>query len=340
MRFLRPHGLTRHRTLALPLGAVGAVAGLALATTAADAMPAGTTHSTSSSVKAARPDTTSKAAVAALWRSEWKPATTSAVSLSGGSTTSCQPFQTSAATLSTMLRAINFARALSGVAPLTSLTDSDSRAAKSALILAANQTLSHSPSPRAKCYSPIGASTARQSDLGLWAYSTPSWRPTVASVVGSYLTDPGKVNADAAHRIWLLRAAARRMSTGFAVARAGGWTWVSNNTVVFPNSGDVRGGPKFHAWPGSGYFPIQLEPHGRWSVSASSKRIGFKHAKVRVTRNGHPVKVRSLLPSNSFGDHSLTWQLASRPKVGTYCVKVTGISHSKTYSWCTDLFRP
>jgi len=267
------------------------------------------------------------------------------VSLSGGSALLCLPYQTSPATLATMLRALNFARGLSGVAPLTSLTDAGSGAALSALIQAANRVLTHTPGSRMLCYTASGARAAGRSDIGLWGSTVDNWRPSIASVLTGYLTDSGGGNADAAHRLWLLRTAARKLTTGFAMSHSGGWTWVSNDTVVFPNAADVRSGPKFHAWPGKGYFPIQLEPHGRWSLSAASSRIGFRHARVRVTRNGHRVKVKRLMPTTSYGDNSLTWQLASRPrlhhkKTAKYCVKVTHIRHSKAYSYCTYLFRP
>lgn len=326
--------------MALPLGLLATLVCTVLSSaTLAEASPP-----TARVAASARVDTGSRESVAALWRSEWLPATRSKVSLYGGSDLLCLPYQTSPATLATMLRALNFARGLSGVPPLTSLTDS-SGAARSALIQVVNRVLDHSPGRGLSCYSPAGAHAARRSDLGLWGYSTKTWRPTISTVVNAYLTDPGGSNADAAHRLWLLRSAARKLTTGFAVNHSGGWTWVSNSTVVFPNSGDVPGGPKFHAWPGAGYFPIQLEPRGRWSLSAASPRIGFKHAKIRVTRNGHKVKVRRKLATTVYGDNSLTWQLASRPRLGraktaTYCVKVTGIGHSKPYSWCTYLFRP
>jgi len=244
-----------------------------------------------------------------------------------------------------MLRALNFARGLSGVAPLTSLSDTGGGASLSALIQAANQVLTHTPGPRLLCYTSSGASASGRSDIGLWGSTISNWRPTVSKVLHAYLTDSGNGNAQAAHRLWLLRTAARSLTTGFAVSRASGWTWVGNSIVVFPNSADVNSGPKFHAWPGKGYFPIQLEPHGRWSISAASPRINFRHARVRVARNGHRVKVKRLLPTTSYGDNSLTWQLASRPRLGhkktvKYCVKVTHIRHSKNYRYCTYFFRP
>jgi len=285
-------------------------------------------------------DTTSRVAVTAQWRSQWLPAARAKVSLTGGSVGRCAPYRTSATTLQKMKAALNYARALAGVPPLTSLADPSNGAARSALIQVANRFLSHSPGPRSTCYSSAGARTAGRSDLGLWGNTASGWRPTVASVIRSYLTDNGRTNAEAAHRIWLLRSAARQLATGFAVNRTGGWTWVSNNIAVFPTKADVSGGPKFHSWPAGGYFPIQLEPAGRWSISATPHSIHFAHARVQVTRNGRSVKVVRLLPSSGYGDHSLTWQLAARPTTGTYCVTVSGISGSKPYSYCTTLFRP
>ena len=102
-----------------------------------------------------------------------------------------------------------------------------------ALIQVVNRVLDHSPGSGLSCYSPAGAHAARRSDLGLWGYSTKNWRPTVSTVVNAYLTDPGKSNADAAHRLWLLRSAARKLTTGFAVNHSGGWTWVGVTAIVW-----------------------------------------------------------------------------------------------------------
>ena len=284
-------------------------------------------------------NTSSRAAVAAAWRSQWVPNARVIVSATGGSTDTCTPFVTSAATLNATRSAINFARALSGVAPVTSVADTSRDAARSALILAANRMLTHTPGTSSRCYTAAGARTAKRSNIGLWASNASDWRPSVGQIVAGYLTDPGADNVLAAHRIWLLRAAARSLPVGFAVSRAGGWTWVANDIIVLPSGADVRGGAKFHSWPAKGYFPLQLEPAGRWSLSSPNPRISFKRAHVRVTRNGKTVALARTKWSNSIGDHSLIWQLRNRPSAGTYCVRVTGIAGSAAYSYCTRLFR-
>jgi len=307
--------------------------------------PSASIHSARPARPAPRLDTTSKAAVTRLWRQGWLPATRVRVSPTGGSTALCLPFTTPASAQAAILQAINVARALTGVAPIESVADPSGAAAKSALIQAANRQLSHSPTARALCYSAAGARAARRSDVGLWGSTSKNWRPTASAIVRAYLSDPGKGNADAAHRIWLLRGAARHLAAGFALMRSGGWTWVGNSIVVFPTSSDASPAAGLHGWPSPGWFPIQLEPAGRWSLSSGSGAVRFTRARVSVTRNGKAVKVSRVTASTKYGDHALVWQLAKRPSLGKassvrYCVKVTRITGAKDYTGCTRFYRP
>lgn len=333
-----------------PLVAVPLMAAALLAPTAALARPAMPVRAHPAAAADSNAiDTTSRAAVAAAWNADWLPAVNRQITLTGGSTGSCSVYVADAATQGTARAAYNFVRGLDGLDALSSLTDTHlSDAEKSALIMAANNTLTHYPAKSFKCYTSGGASAARHSDLAYLWDSDPSWMPTVSQFIRIYMDDPASTNEAVPHRRWILRPEAGTMANAYAIRGVQGGRVATNDLYVFPSNTDRSGAakPKFYAWPAKGYFPTGLEPGGRWSLSASSSKVHFKNAKVNVTYNGDTVKVKRYKPAEGYADNALVWQFATAPPKVTgsgerdYRVTVSHITGAGNYTYVVRLFAP
>lgn len=295
-------------------------------------------------------DNGSRQAVTEAYRSAWAPATAAPVQISGGDPRSCTAYQTSAATQAHTKAAINFARALAGMQPVTTVNDTHAGAAGlSALLQAANRTLSHTPPSSWLCWTLGAATAAGRSNLDLRWSSADGFLPTVADIVGDYLVDRGSTNTEVGHRRWLLLPGTTTMGSGNALVTDGAGTrYVANDLWVVPSvlSGRPAGSPAFYGWPSAGWFPSPMEPEGRWSLS-SSTGASFAHATVRVTHGGASVPVTVHRPVSGYGDNTLVWDLATPPPASgatpqTYDVTVRGISGgpSSTYSYTVRLFDP
>lgn len=214
-------------------------------------------------------------------------------------------------------RAVNFVRSLAGLAPVSFSEDLNNRAQQTAMMMAANRKLSHTPTRNWRCYTGTGAANAGRSNLVL---SYP--RLTAAGLVRLYTDDPGASNAAVGHRRWLLNP--------FATAMGSGSTREANAITVIGPSSRYRPNPTWVAWPSPGYFPNALEPNGRWSISAGNPGANFRKAKVRVFRNGRPVRAVKARVVNGYAQPTLVWHIpASQAKTGTYRVVVKGVKIGK-----------
>ena len=295
-------------------------------------------------------DTGSRQAVTEAYRALWEPATTTPLRVDGGDPSSCTPYRTSAATQARTKDAINFARRLAGMQPVTTVSDPHTAAASvSALLQAVNQTLTHNPAQSLLCWTAAAAAAAGHSNLDLRWSTSPSFVPTVADIVGDYLVDRGSNNTEVGHRRWVLLPGTTTMGSGNAVVtNATGVRYVANNLwVVGSQMGDTPAGtPAFYGWPTAGWFPSPLEPEGRWSLS-SSTGASFSHATVQVSHNGVAVPVTVQPYGTGYGDNTLVWQLDQPAAVSgsaaqTYDVTVRGISGASrsSYSYAVRLFDP
>ncbi len=221
-----------------------------------------------------------------------------------------------AASRTATLRALNFARSLAGLAPVTFSAALNRRSQLTALLMSANGSLSHSPPRSWRCWTGSGAANAGRSNLAL---SYPA--VTSAGVVTQYLDDAGSSNRPAGHRRWLLNPFATQMgsaSTNNANAM----------TVIGPTSSS-RPNPAYTSWPTSGWFPDALEPAGRWSLSTGNRAVSFRKATVRVYRNGTLLRTVKNPVEDGYAMPTLVWQVpTSLAGSGTFRVVVRGIRRS------------
>ncbi len=277
-------------------------------------------------------DTGSRSAVDAAYRSQFASGLSVATAFTGD-VGNCRAGDTSAASRAATLRAINFARSLAGLAPVSFSADLNERAQATALIMSANRKLNHEPPSSWRCWTRTGAANAGRSNLAL-AY--PSL--TSAGAVRMYLDEPGSSNTAVGHRRWLLNP--------FSTVMGSGSTDDANAITVIGPTASARPSPAYVAWPTAGWFPAPLEPDGRWSLSAGNKRTNFSRARVRVFRNGTRVPTTRHKPHKGYAQPTLVWEVPdSVATSGTFHVVVQGIRLGKkkrkhTWSYDVSMFSP
>ncbi|MBL9146405.1 MAG: hypothetical protein JNM99_22185 [Verrucomicrobiaceae bacterium] len=251
-----------------------------------------------------------------------------------GNVASTIPGTTSAAFKDDVRRRVNFFRALCGLpADITFDATKSSKDQEAALMMSANNALSHTPPPSWLGYTANGAEAAGASNIALGTFGPGS--------VNAYMRDDGSNNTVVGHRRWILYSRAQEMGTGdipfngsYNAANA---LWVIGNFKAAPT-------PAFTTWPNEGFVPASLTP-ARWSLSYPGADFGS--ATVTMTQNGSNVPLTIISNSTTnVGDNSIVWEPTGLPSSVTsdvpYVVTVSGIGGggptSKTYT--VTLFNP
>lgn len=242
-----------------------------------------------------------------------------------GSTASCQAGSSASSFDSGTVEAINWFRRMAGLGNVTEDPGQSSSAQRAALMMQAQNALSHSPGQNWDCYSSAGAEAASLSNLTLGASGT-------LGVLGQ-VEDPGAANVALGHRRWLLFPELETVGVG-NTSRAG-------TVQVINDFGPRSSESNWVAWPPAGFVPDEVV-FDRWSLSyAGSGSVDFAQARVRVLENGRSLGVTMLPVINGFGDPTLGFEVpGANPQAAgdtVYRVEVTnmiinGRSVDRTYS--------
>lgn len=266
-----------------------------------------------------------------------------------GSSGKCRLGKESAASRKATRRAVNFVRALNQLDEVKLNKKLNKKALRTALLMHANGKLSHAPSKAtfSKCWSSSEKLAASRSNLYLSrGYGTDLAPSTGARAIVGYMHDTGAGNIAVGHRRWILNPSTRVMATGSTSA--------ANALTVFGTKTSSRAAtPTFLEWPAKNWFPTQLEPNGRWSLSAPSRSVSLARAKVTVRQVNAKGKVLKKLKvtrhavRNGYGPHTLVFTVKGvkspkAKKTVRYKVTVKGIKGAKksTYSYTVKLFDP
>jgi uncharacterized protein YkwD len=229
----------------------------------------------------------------------------------------CRPGTISTASLRATRDLVNTYRSLAGVRPIWFGGKLSGQAQRAALMMEAARRLSHHPGRRWPCWTRAGANGAAKSDL--------AYLSSGRLAIPAYMDDKGRYNRDVGHRRWLLDPRQTRMGLGqtrhanaLFVLHTSSWSWPSGRSP-------------YVAWPSAGYFPVALEPRGRWSLSSPLRSVDLRQARVTVTGpDGRRLALRGVYRQRDV----LTWDLEKAIGRGagadrTYTVRVTGIVRSK-----------
>ena len=237
-----------------------------------------------------------------------------------GSTASCTAGDLSADARANALRLVNLYRWLAALPPVVTDPTHDAQDQACALMMRANNMISHTPPTTWLCYSADGATAAGSSNV--------SSGPAVSSV-DSYMIDPGNPTT-IGHRRWVLSNSLGPIGIGGTDRASCMWTL----------TGTGRAGKPWMAWPAPGVIPLAAITPARgtgvdstgWSIQ--SDNINLAAAQVTVTSDGAalPVTVTQLLANYGsryairFNPMGWTTQAGK-----TYSVSVTGVTPAISY---------
>ncbi len=170
---------------------------------------------------------------------------------------------------------------------------------EAALMMSANNALSHSPPENWLWWSGDGSEAARNSNLALGT--------TGAESVEGYMADFGASNYRVGHRRWILNPPSTVMGNGDVPGDPSSGLRSANALWVVPGPADPGAETRdpYVAWPPRGYVPVDFA-YARWSFSHPG--ADFSAASVTLHSDGQqiPVRIEPGGTGNS-GDSAIVW---------------------------------
>jgi hypothetical protein len=257
--------------------------------------------------------------VATLYNASYLPGF--AVSLQWtGSVAGCNPGTTTVEHQQAVINRVNYFRALVDLPPVSLLQGTPATQMQAAaLMMSANNALSHAPPTSWLCYSSEGAAGAASANLALGAAGV--------NAIDLYMDDPGSGNSATGHRRWILYPPRASMSAG----DTGSGATPSNALYVFGPQTVRPATPSGVAWPPAGWVPYQNLPSSsnRWSLSYPGADFANATVSMMGPSGALPVTVEPI--ANGYGDNTIVFRPTAfnyeRPAADTtYVVNVNGIS--------------
>jgi uncharacterized protein YkwD len=306
-------------------------------------------------------DTASRLTSQLAWLNDFLPTTGVSPGFTG-SVPAGNAGSTSVAWKEAALKRINYFRAMAGVpANITFDATLNSKSQSGALMLAANNALSHNPPPSWQYYTADAADAVGHGNICYYS---------VSSVVSGYLSDPGCVaqyvadqgagNEIVGHRRWILYSRATKMGTGDVTTPYNNAFSLIWNTLYVIHQPSFLSSPAptrdgFIAWPPKGYVPYQIVPP-RWSFAVPGNS-DLSAAIVKVTKNGIPITQTLAQYASNYGDNTVIFNPDNRgtdnadPIAGpapssdtTYTVTVEGVKLNgitqPAYTYDVVVFNP
>ena len=240
-----------------------------------------------------------------------------------GNVASCTVGDISADGRANALRLFNMYRWFADLPAVVTEASRDAQAQACALMMDANDMLSHEPPTTWLCYTDIGAMGASTSNI--------SGGPGVSSVA-AYLIDTGNETTFGHRRIVLSN---RLGPIGLGSTGQGGASCMQNI------GGTGNAGKMWVAWPPPGPFPMQAYGSGSrtlsqtgWSVQ-TTRSISLTSATVTVTSGGadRPVTLSQLTGSYGESNAIRLVPMGWTPAAGeSYTVTVSGLSIPISYT--------
>lgn len=192
------------------------------------------------------------------------------------------------------LRRINLFRTLAGLPPVTEDREQRARTQACAVLMNANDDLSHEPPKSWHCWSEEGAAGAASSNISLG-------RESPGDAIDGFMQDVGVKSMG--HRRWLLGFVLGKVGIGFA----GKGTCIG----VFDDTGQTD--RAWTAYPPAGPTPIDMviDPWGRQVAWSFHPADGIAGARVFMQRlpDEDPVRVSAWLPDTGHQiPDAIVWQ--------------------------------
>ena len=236
-----------------------------------------------------------------LYRTHFLPYQSTAAGWTG-SIGSCNPGTLSAQYIDAMALLVNYYRKMAGVQPITFDAELNGKSQAAALMMSANEALSHTPPSSWRCYTGDGATAAGNSNLALYGGYDATYHG-----ITMQMEDGGDGNWFVGHRRWILYPQTQHMGVGQVPpdddTMAATVLWVFDPGHLWDERPAVR--DDYVAWPPPGYVPVQTV-YPRWSYSHPD--ADFRSATVSMSMDGAAVPVASVnYNHDGYGERTLIW---------------------------------
>ena len=261
---------------------------------------------------------------------------------------SCTPGTLQQVVKNDLLVRINAIRALHGLAAVTYNDADDAQAMQAALMMAANNALSHTPPTNWKCYTALGANGAGSSNLYIGGgnglgFASPDDHLAV------WLTEGG--SASLGHRRWILYPFLGKVAYGRTTLQLSGTRVDSGVLKVFNFTGGTPAPglvPAFVALP-QGDYPVRYFRTGDYlsfSVAPSStnngtdRSVDFSAATISVSAGATNLGVTDISRDNDgYGlANNIQWRVTGLQSNVTYIVTIANVARAPQSSY-TYTFR-
>lgn len=253
----------------------------------------------------------------------------------------CQAGQLSSSVTSAVLADLNAIRALHRLPAVTYSAGDEAAAQASALMQAANDTLSHTPPTSWRCYSSLGATGSATSNL-YGGFGNGLSLMSDDAVLAGWLTETNNLVVDSVgHRRWLLHPFLGSVAYGRVAGASPTQTRADASALkVFSNAGsNVANGtlPPFIAYPYQDYPARYFSTSSLLSFSvlanaspssSANAQVNFVNARVTVTPRGGTALAISKQSYDNQGyglPNNLQFAVAGLQAGTVYDVTITGV---------------
>lgn len=214
--------------------------------------------------------------------------------LTGANISACQEGTISNTFLTHILRSVNYFRLASGINVVSFDCELNRIAQLGALILAANNRLTHYPTLDYKCYFTDGAIALGSSNIGAGSSFT--------NTILAYVIDNGGGNYAVGHRRWILFPPTSTFGFGY-ITNSGNTPF--NALLVFGESNNPNTNMAIISYPPLGYWSASLYA-SRWSVGIDN--ADFTNSFVKVSRNKNEMTILMEPQEQYYGLNTLVWK--------------------------------
>jgi uncharacterized protein YkwD len=249
-------------------------------------------------------DTSDREAVADSFQSQVvAPAFSSGANVGWtGDLASCQAGTISSGFRDTMQKQINWFRQMVGSAPVTFDPSLSAKSQEAALVMAANDNLTHYPPEDWKCWTEAALEGASSSNISIdWNWS---FDPFIGDQVADYVMDAGSNNTAVGHRNWILLPLERPFGFGAVYTNQVATTamWVLPTGVSYSPTN------RWVPWPAEGYAPDRAV-YPRWNLSYDGS-ADFSNAEVTMRWGAMDIPVTVISRASAAFMNQVVWELA------------------------------
>ena len=183
------------------------------------------------------------------------------------------------------------------------------KAQAAALVMKANNTLTHTVTPRMKCYS----KDAKEAAFGNISWSSDTFYGVAVRMIDGFMRDEGDNNKKVGHRIWLLHPHIEKVAIGSTDISGIAW-WDEEEIRDVGQKEALADGGTFVSWPPKGFVVRDLV-YERWSFHylgnplEQTEDISKATVKMKHKRSGRniPLKILSRYNKGKLGLRTIVW---------------------------------